>query len=91
MNHAVRVGILSFQSVSRPFVPANRVRDAGTISRWCKHYDAILDSPKSKDITSRERKGLLREDVSQREVFVKELLDWIFVNADFERHFYLDL
>ena len=62
-----------------------------TISRWCTHFAALITSPKSKDIAPREREGQLPEDVGQREAFVKEILEWIFVNSDIEHHFYLDL
>ncbi len=53
---------------------------ATTVAQWCTHFYARIIAPRSRIIPT-EKKGLLPADLQEREIFVAQLVDWLFENS----------
>jgi hypothetical protein len=54
---------------------------ATTVARWCNYYEAKLLASKSRDVAQRPKRGSLPSDLQEKEVFLTELINWIFENS----------
>jgi hypothetical protein len=54
---------------------------ATTVAQWCSYYDAKLLAPKDSDLAPKQRTGALPSDSQEKEVFLNELINWIFENS----------
>lgn len=62
---------------------------ATTVSRWCTHFYARVIAPKTKASTPLEKSGLLPEDISRREAFVADVVNWLLDNSAIDELFCL--
>lgn len=53
-----------------------------TVSQWCRFYEARLIAPISKGTIPFQKSGALPEVTSEREMFVRALVEWLFTHSN---------
>lgn len=64
---------------------------ARTVGRWCNHYHAELIVPVSETTEPRKRQGILPAYGEEKQLFIEELVEWMFTHSEFESLFALFL
>ena len=63
---------------------------AKTVGQWCDYYSAKLLSP-HKEVTDTKKEGKLPSDKKEKDIFIQNIIEWIFDKSDLEDMFLLFL
>ncbi len=54
---------------------------ATVVAQWCNYFHAKIIAPTTKRVRPLERSGSLPKNLQEKEIFVAELLKWLFENS----------
>lgn len=77
-----------YQTIYQKNIPASKLLyvTAMTAARWCRYYEINLLYPRE-DIPAVIEKGRLPRKKKAKELFVQQLLDWMYQNSAIESRF----